>query len=172
MKKEITEDQFFSMIRERVKDFSGYVLPNVEILRCYSNDLKVLPELPNVKVLDCSNNDLTALPELPNVEVLYCYSNDLKVLPELPNVKVLDCSNNDLTALPELPNVKVLDCYSNDFGVNYTQSATSGRCVYYYKDLNRVVTGCFTGTLEEFYEKGFKAEGKEWVKKFYELINK
>ena len=134
MKKEITEDQFFSMIRERVKDFSGYVLPNVEILRCYSNDLKVLPELPNVKVLDCSNNDLTALPELPNV--------------------------------------KVLDCYSNDFGVNYTQSATSGRCVYYYKDLNRVVTGCFTGTLEEFYEKGFKAEGKEWVKKFYELINK
>jgi hypothetical protein len=131
MKKPISEQEFRQLIRDGVKDFSGYTM--------------------NVVELYCAYNNLTALPDLPNVVELYCSDNQLTALPELPQVVKLDCDDNQLTALP-----------------NYIDSPTSGRSVVYLN--GKILTGCFCGTLEEFYQKGYVQEGKEWVKNFYEKM--
>jgi Leucine-rich repeat (LRR) protein len=140
--KEITEQEFYDLIKQGVKDFNSYkIVGNVEVLYCSYNQLTSLPKLPHgLEVLRCSNNKLTSLPELPQgLEELYCYDNQLTSLPELPQgLKMLYCSNNQLV------------------GSNYTISKTSGRSVYYEKSTDRVFIGCFVGTLQEFYIKGWE----------------
>jgi hypothetical protein len=145
-------------------------LPNVVELYCSNNQLTSLPDLPNVVKLYCKYNQLTALPELPNVVVLDCDNNQLTSLPDLPNVVKLHCDNNQLTALPDLPNVVTLYCYKNQLTAlpNYINSPTSGRSVVYLN--GKILTGCFCGTLEEFYQKGYLQEKKDWVKDFYEKM--
>jgi len=47
-------------------------------------------------------------------------------------------------------------------------SPTSNRSVVYIN--GKVLTGCFCGTPDEFYQKGYVQEGKQWVKDFYAKI--
>ena len=152
MKKLITAPEFRELISAGVKDFSSYRMEVTE--------------------LDCSYNNLTALPDLPKVKKLYCDNNQLTSLPELPNVTELDCDNNNLTSLPELPQVTELFCNENQLShlPNYTDSQTSGRAVYFTN--GKILTGCFCGTPEEFYQKGFIEEKKQWVADFCVTLKK
>jgi hypothetical protein len=169
MKQQITEAEFRQLIRDGVNDFSGYTM-DVVTLNCCDNQLTSLPDLPNVVELYCPFNQLTALPDLPNVVTLYCDNNQLTALPDLPNVVTLYCRYNQLTALPGLPNVVTLCCYNNQLTAlpNYINSPTSGRSVVYLN--GKILTGCFCGTLEEFYKKGYLQEKKNWVKDFYKKM--
>ena len=90
------------------------------------------------------------------------------------NIEELYCSNNQLISLPKLPNtLETFECSHNNLPETCsTISKTSGRSVYYDKHSNTIFTGCFKGTIEEFYKKGYIKEKKDWVKTFYELITK
>ena len=93
---------------------------NLEILKCFNNELISLPSLPNNLIkLFCSGNNLTYLPnKLPeNLKVLHCYANNLTYLPALPkNLEFLSCHSNSLTYLPLLPQkLELLFCSNNQF---------------------------------------------------------
>ena len=180
--------EFNELVSQGVKDFKEYIYEG-EILHCPYNRITALPELPLCKKLHCSSNHLTDLPLLPMCVELYFYNNQITTLPELPLCVELDCSNNKITALPELPMCEVLSCSNNNLTAlpelplceilhcennhltalpQFTISQTSGRSVWYNKTNDKVLTGCFIGNLDEFYQKGYVKEGKEWVKDFYE----
>jgi Leucine-rich repeat (LRR) protein len=94
---------------------------NLEVLYCYKNKLKLLPNLPqNLTTLICHHNNLTSLSTLPqNLKILYCSKNQLTSLPTLPqNLKILNCCNNKLTCLSSLPqNLKILNCSENQLSL-------------------------------------------------------
>ncbi len=75
-------------------------LVNLELLRCYNNQLtKLNLDNLNLKVLYCYNNQLTELnlDKLVNLEYLYCEYNLLTELNlDNLNLKHLNCSNNKL----------------------------------------------------------------------------
>lgn len=52
----ITEQMFFALVNQGVKDFSSYALPEVVTLDCGGNQLVVLPALPDVVTLYCGAN--------------------------------------------------------------------------------------------------------------------
>ena len=82
--------------------FLPEISEEVEIIKCFSNNLKSLPQLPkNLRHLECDNNDLFSLPELPEtLEYLNCSYNYLKELPKLPkNLHTFHCYGNPLQVL-------------------------------------------------------------------------
>ena len=87
--------------------------------------------------------------------------------------KTLYCSYNQLVKLPALNACEWLNCSNNQLESKYfTISPTSLRSVFFIKNRNVILTGCFCGTPEEFYKKGFVNEKKQWVKDFYNQIKK
>jgi len=131
---------------------------NLEILKCFNNELISLPSLPNnliklfcsgnnltylpnklpenLKTLCCENNNLTYLPALPkNLEFLSCHSNSLTSLPSLPqNQNLLYCFINQLTSLPSLPkNLEILFCYNNEL-TNLPKLSENLKTLYYYNN--------------------------------------
>ena len=103
---------------------------------------------------------------------LDCRFNELTTLPAIPSsVTHLDCRFNKLTTLPSIPiSVTYLDCNNNKFKNSEAiyNSETSNRVAVYSN--GKIFCGCFTGTLDEFYKKGFISEKKQWVSDFYNLI--
>jgi Leucine-rich repeat (LRR) protein len=71
-----------------------YVPETCQILYCYTNYLKELPNLDECVILSCCENKLTELPPLPNCKVLDCTDNCLTELPYLPVCKTVYCSSN------------------------------------------------------------------------------
>lgn len=133
--------------------------------------LKEFKKMIKDRVKDFKNYSL----KNENIEELYCSNNQLISLPKLPDTLIkLNCWDNQLSSLPKLPDtLETFECSHNNLPETCsTISKTSGRSVYYDKHSNTIFTGCFKGTIEEFYKKGYIKEKKDWVKTFYELITK
>ena len=94
---------------------------NLEILRCYDNQLTKLDVSENKKLtlLSCSENQLSSLDvsQNPALQLLYCYENQLSSLDvsQNPALELLNCYGNNLTSLDvsRNPALERLSCYDN-----------------------------------------------------------
>lgn len=90
--------------------------PNLEMLDCSYNSIKLFHNYPKLTELFCSSNRIIKLPKLPNLIKLICDFNpniNLR-LHRHENLKFLDCSNNNLSSVPIYPKLTNLICCNNN----------------------------------------------------------
>jgi hypothetical protein len=131
-------------------------LVNLQRLYLYDNKFKTLPpqigKLVNLQKLDLDCNILESLPpeigQLVNLQGLYLYDNKFKTLPpqigELVNLTSFYCN--------------VPEGFTPDNKVTFVSKGETPR-VFILKSNNRVVCGCFEGTISEFNDSVIKKYG-------------
>ena len=149
-------------------------LPNLESLVLNRSKIKKLPELKNLKALYLGNSTIKELPIFENLRLLKLGSSTIKKIPIFPKLHELDTSfSSSLKEIPSLPNLKFLDINTTpvvkigDMELDYFYfkhnkikshdnwifseriGSRTGRTSYniFY---DKVICGCFKGTLEHF----------------------
>lgn len=168
-------------------------LPNLECLVLNRSKIKELPELENLRRLYLSDSIIKELPIFENLKLLSLGSSKIKKIPIFPKLIDLDTRySTSLKEIPSLPNLEALDInstpvvkigdmkldyfffkdnkikshdnwiFSENIGSRFGR--TSYNIVY-----DRVICGCFKGTLESFERKvniTYSPDCNEYCSKF------
>ena len=83
-------------------------IPNIEILKCSSNQCEIIPKYSKLKELYCRRNDLTVLPRLPFVEKIHCQDNYIRHVPTMNNLIELRITDNPVLKIDFQPKLEIL----------------------------------------------------------------
>ena len=120
--------QYLDLCSNKLSEFPGLVLPQLEFLDVSNNKLEKVNETwlghENLKVLKCTNNkfkSMAAFKNMPKLEELYLYDNSISSLVGLegvPALKKLHLRKNKIDkmeeeGLPELPALEYINIRTN-----------------------------------------------------------
>jgi phage antirepressor YoqD-like protein len=89
------------------------IYPNLEILICNFNKIKVIKDYKKLINLQCSNNLIDMIEGCDNLENINCSNNNLDNLKYFPKLKDLQCYNNKITKLLDYETLNILYCFNN-----------------------------------------------------------
>ncbi len=105
-------------------------LPNLRLLDCMGNKIKVIPSYPNLERLYAGNNSLVSIGNCPNLHILYCKRNNLTEIGDYPLLRELHCEFNKITNIfCQSPHLYSLRCQINNLkSLSFYQDLRSLYC--------------------------------------------